>query len=89
VPSSLVPASPASATSVAKPVGAIAHAISAPVGAPSHGLQSVSPSAGAGIADRGRIDGTHLIRPAPALAVLGGPARTVAGINGTTMRPKH
>jgi hypothetical protein len=38
---------------------------------------------------RGKIDGAGLIRPSTALSGLGGPAKTVAGINGTTVRPKH
>jgi hypothetical protein len=43
----------------------------------------------ASIPDRGKIDGAGLIRPSVALSGLGGPARTFAGINGTTLRPKH
>jgi hypothetical protein len=35
------------------------------------------------------INGTSMIRPASATAVIGGPAKNVAGaINGTAMRPK-
>jgi hypothetical protein len=43
----------------------------------------------AGAANRGKIDGASLIRPSVAPSGLGGPARPVAGINGTTLRPKH
>jgi hypothetical protein len=39
--------------------------------------------------NRGRIDGASLIRPSVAPSGLGGPAKTVAGINGTTLRPKR
>jgi hypothetical protein len=35
------------------------------------------------------INGTTLIRPAHAPAVIGGPAKTVASINGTTIRLRH
>ncbi|MGD0026471.1 MAG: hypothetical protein ABSC37_17925 [Xanthobacteraceae bacterium] len=38
---------------------------------------------------RGRIDGALLIRPGLAPSGVGGPAKVVAGINGTTFRPKH
>jgi len=85
VPPSLPLAGPAAATSLAKPAGGPARAIGGPIG----GLQNVRPTANAGIAGRGRIDGVHLIRPALAPAPLGGPARAVVGINGTALRPKH
>jgi hypothetical protein len=35
------------------------------------------------------INGTPLIRRASALSPLGGPAKSVAGINGSTFHPKH
>jgi hypothetical protein len=35
------------------------------------------------------INGTAMIRPAHAPAVIGGPAKTVASINGTTIRLRH
>jgi hypothetical protein len=41
------------------------------------------------IQSRGKIDGSSLIRASVAPSGLGGPAKTVAGINGTTLRPKH
>jgi len=43
----------------------------------------------ASIPSRGKIDGAGLIRPSTALFGLGGPAKTLAGINGTTLRPKR
>jgi hypothetical protein len=43
----------------------------------------------ASVSSRGRIDGGALIRPSLAAAGLGGPAKVVAGINGTTARLKH
>jgi hypothetical protein len=59
---------------------------------PSAGLtivrQPVRPIANATIADRGKIDGSHLIRPT-APSELGGPSKSVTGINGTTLRPKY
>jgi hypothetical protein len=39
--------------------------------------------------NRGAIDGSGLIRPSSASSALGGPAKWVAGINGSTLRPKH
>jgi hypothetical protein len=39
--------------------------------------------------NRGAIDGSGLIRPSSATSALGGPAKWVAGINGSTIRPKH
>lgn len=38
--------------------------------------------------DRGKVDGSHLIRTT-ATSELGGPAKSVTGINGTTIRPKY
>lgn len=43
----------------------------------------------ASIPSRSRIDGAGLIRPSVAAFGLGGPAKTVNGINGTTLRAKH
>ena len=61
-------------------------------GAPSAGLtvvrQPIHPLASAALADRGKIDGGHLIRPT-VTSGLGGPAKSVTGINGTTIRPKY
>jgi hypothetical protein len=53
------------------------------VSVPSPTIQSPS------IQSRGKIDGSSLIRASVAPSGLGGPAKTVAGINGTTLRPKH
>jgi len=41
------------------------------------------------VVNRGAINGTNLIRPGSAPSGIGGPAKTVAGINGTTIRPPH
>jgi hypothetical protein len=35
------------------------------------------------------INGTGVHRPGAGPAVIGGPAKNVAGINGTTIRAKH
>ncbi len=51
--------------------------------------QSPHPVAPASIANRGQIDGAGLICPAVAPSALGGPAKAVSGINGTTLRPKR
>ncbi|MGO9702734.1 MAG: hypothetical protein ACLPX7_26140 [Xanthobacteraceae bacterium] len=39
--------------------------------------------------NRSAINGTNLIRAGSAPSGIGGPAKTVAGINGTTIRPPH
>lgn len=41
------------------------------------------------ILSRGRIDGSSLTRRGTAPSGLGGPAKPIAGINGTTFRPKQ
>jgi hypothetical protein len=51
--------------------------------------QPQRPIVNASSAGQSRIGGAGLIRPALAPSGLGGPAKTVAGINGTAMRPKH
>jgi hypothetical protein len=65
-------------------------AIPAPVlGAPAIGRQYASPTASASMPGRGKVDGAGLIRPSAAPQGLGGPARVVAGINGTTLRSRR
>ncbi|MGD0331738.1 MAG: hypothetical protein ABSA90_00630 [Xanthobacteraceae bacterium] len=39
--------------------------------------------------NRGAINGTSLARPGLGPSSIGGPAKPIAGINGTTIRPKH
>jgi hypothetical protein len=74
---------------VGSPVGVGAAATitrpSAGVGGPRH----ASPMTGGNMPSTGRIGGTSLIRSATAPTGLGGPAKTVVGINGTTVRSKH
>lgn len=41
------------------------------------------------VVNRSAINGTNLIRAGSAPSGIGGPAKTVAGINGTTIRPPH
>jgi hypothetical protein len=48
-----------------------------------------SPIVSAPVVQRGAITGTGLVRPNSAPLSLGGPAKVVAGINGTSTRPKH
>jgi hypothetical protein len=50
---------------------------------------SPSPVVSAPVAQRGTINGTGLTRPSSAPSSLGGPAKVVVGINGTSARPKH
>ncbi len=38
---------------------------------------------------RGALNGTTMVRVRSGAAVIGGPAKAVTGINGTTLRPKH
>lgn len=51
-------------------------------------LPRPTPLATAAAWDRGKINGTSLIRPAYAPARLGGAAKPVTGINGSTFRRK-
>jgi hypothetical protein len=57
------------------------------------GANSGRPNPGAittaSVSSSGKIDGTGLIRPARAATSLGGPAKAVAGISGTTFRPRY
>jgi hypothetical protein len=41
------------------------------------------------VPNRAVIDGTRLVRPNIAASSLGGPTKTIAGISGTSIRPKH
>jgi hypothetical protein len=47
------------------------------------------PIVSAPVTQRGTINGTGLNRPSSAPSRLGGPAKVVAGINATNLRPKH
>lgn len=58
-------------------------------GGPGNLRPNPGPMVTATAASRGRIDGAGLIRPGIAPSGLGGPAKAVARINGTTFRPKH
>jgi hypothetical protein len=51
--------------------------------------QRLRPVAAVSTPSSGKVDGAGLIRPAVAPTGLGGPAKVVAGINGTTLRPKR
>ena len=53
------------------------------------GQRGISPLASNATSSNASINGTSMIRPASATAVIGGPAKNVAGvINGTGMRPR-
>lgn len=56
---------------------------------PSIGRQNTSAPANPTAVNRGMIDGTKLVRPGFGPSTIGGPAKTVASINGTTIRLKH
>jgi hypothetical protein len=68
--------------------GSLANA-NAGVGGPGYLRSNASRTVPAAAVSRGRIDGAALIRPGVAPSGLGGPAKAVAGINGTAIRPKH
>jgi hypothetical protein len=55
------------------------------LGRPSNVNPIVRPAA----LNRGAINGTKLTRPGVGSSSVGGPAKPVAGISGTTIRPKH
>ncbi len=63
---------------VAKPGGAFGHTLS-------NAKQIVRPAA----LNRGAINGTSLARRGLGSSSIGGPAKPIAGINGTTIRPTH
>ena len=53
------------------------------------GQRGIGPLASNATSSNASINGTSMIRPASATAVIGGPAKNVAGaINGTAMRPR-
>jgi len=61
----------------------------APQGAIANRIVIAKPVTTTSVPSRGKIDGAGLIRPSVAPSALGGPAKTFAGINGTTLRPKR
>ena len=50
---------------------------------------SPSPTAAKMMPNPANIGGNIVVRPLVRPGVVGGPAKTVAGINGTAIRPKH
>jgi hypothetical protein len=65
--------------------GTVVHGPNPPAGAAFGPIGHPAPIVNA---SPGKIGGTSLIRPTLAPAGLGGPAKPVAGINGTTLRPR-
>jgi hypothetical protein len=51
--------------------------------------QNAGPIATAAVTNRANISGIGLARPGYGPGVIGGPAKVVSGINGTSLRPKH
>ncbi len=49
----------------------------------------VSSPAGNSAVNRGVINGTGMVRPGSGPGTVGGPAKAGAGINGSSIRPKH
>ena len=68
----------AKSSDFARPGGAFGHR-------PSNANQIVRPV----VVNRGTINGTNFVRPGIGSSSVGGPAKSVAGISGTTIRPKH
>jgi hypothetical protein len=68
--------------------GTVVHGPNLPAGAAFDPIGHPAPIANANSTGPGKIGGTGLIRPTLAPAGLGGPAKPVAGINGTTLRPR-
>jgi len=56
---------------------------------PAFGRGETGLSAGANTSNRGMISGTGAMHPGAGPHSIGGPARTIAGISGTTIRSKH
>jgi hypothetical protein len=56
---------------------------------PSHPQFHTTPTVNPIVQSRPAISGTGVAHPRSGPAVVGGPARTVVGINGTAIRPKH
>jgi hypothetical protein len=87
---------------IAPPANSLAHRMIVPPGVITHNAlgMTVGPAAAAAakpprpivnasIAGQNRPMGVGLIRPVLARSGLGGPAKTMSGINGTTLRLKH
>ncbi len=58
-------------------------------GAPGHLPLNANQIARPAALNRGAINGTTIVRPGFGPPSVGGPAKPVAGISGTTIRPKH
>ena len=56
---------------------------------PNHLQFHATPTVNPVVPNRPAISGTGAAHPRSGPAVVGGPARTVVGINGTAIRPKH
>lgn len=54
-----------------------------------HPLSNANPIARSSAPNRGTVNGTNLARPGAGPSSVGGPAKPVAGINGTSFRSKH
>ena len=63
--------------------------IARPGGAFAHPLSNANSNVRSSTLNRGTINGTNFARPGVGSSSVGGPAKPVAGISGTTIRPKH
>jgi hypothetical protein len=78
---------PSSISGTSSPAGSTIGRITKPPG--SFERPTASVIVGPVVVNRSAINGTELIRPGSAPSGIGGPAKTVASINGTTIRPPH
>jgi hypothetical protein len=53
------------------------------------GIANINPVARPAVSDRGTINGTSVTRAGSSPSSVGGPAKSIAGINGATIRPKR
>jgi hypothetical protein len=76
-------------------LGSVVPTVPPPASGVSRGSGLAVPATGklnvptASLSTRGKIDGATLIRPALTPSGIGGAAKTLSGINGTTIRPKR
>jgi len=63
--------------------------VARPGGALGHQPSNANPNVRSSTLNRGTINGTNVARPGVGPSSVGGPAKPITGISGTTIRPKH
>jgi hypothetical protein len=63
--------------------------VARPGGALGHPPSNANPNVRSSTLNRGTINGTNVARPGVGPPSVGGPAKPMTGISGTTIRPKH